>query len=312
MSNSPFRFGVQSSAPTSSKQWKQWNDLARAAESLGYDCLTIADHMDDHMAIGPALAAAAAATTTLRIGSMVYCNDFRHPIMLAKELATIDLLSDGRLEYGLGAGWMLDDYETMALQYDRPGLRLDRLCEAVELIAGLLSGRTVEHRGTYYSTAAYRLSPQPVQLPPPLFIGGGGKRMLSIAARCADIVGINFKLDVGAFDSSIGVDGTASRTDTKLKWIQDAAGDRWDSLEIQARVHHCAVVEDLNAATAGVERFGFDHRTALESPHVLVGSVAAIVDQLHRRRDRWSISYLTINATEMHKFAPVVEALRGT
>ncbi len=309
MSNSPFRFGIQASPPTSSKQW---NELSKTAEDLGYDCLTIPDHMDGPMAIGPALAAAAAATTTLRIGSMVYCNDFRHPVMLAKELATIDLLSDGRLEYGLGAGWMLDDYETMALQYDRPGVRLDRLCEAVELTTGLLSGRTVEHRGTHYSTAAYQLSPQPVQLPPPLFLGGGGKRMLSIAARSADIVGINFNLNVGAFDSSVGVDGTASRTDTKLQWIQDAAGDRWDSLEIQARVHHCAVNEDLNVATAGAERLGFDHETALESPHVLVGPVAAIVDHLYRRRDRWSISYVTINATEMHEFAPVVEALRSS
>ena len=304
-----FRFGVHSSAPASARDW---TELARQAEGLGYDILTMADHLVDHMSIGPALATAAAATTTLRVGSVVHCNDFRHPVMLAKELATIDLLSDGRLEFGLGAGWMTSEYEAMGINLDPAPIRLDRLEESVAIIGGLMRGDVVEHRGHHYTVNQVSLSPQPVQTAPPMMLGGGGKRMLSIAARHGDIVGINFSLGAGAISAGVGADGTAERTDRKLAWVRAAAGDRYDTIEIQSRVHHTTVTSDRESGTTAAQSLGFTHDEALASPHVLVGTTDQIIELLTERRERWDMSYITVNATSIADFAPVVAALSGS
>ncbi len=309
MDDRRFRFGVHSSAPTSARDW---TELARQAEGLGYDILTMADHLVDHMSIGPALATAAAATTSLRVGSVVHCNDFRHPVMLAKELATIDLLSDGRLEYGLGAGWMTSEYEAMGINHDPAPVRLDRLEESIAIIGGLMRGNVVEHGGSHYAVSQVSLSPQPVQTPPPMMLGGGGKRMLSIAARHGDIVGINFSLGAGAISAGVGADGTAERTDRKLEWVRHAAGDRYDTIEIQSRVHHTNITSDREAGTAAARSLGFTHDEAIASPHVLVGTTAQIVELLIERRERWDMSYITINATSLTEFAPVVASLSST
>lgn len=307
MTTHPFRFGVQSSAPMGPQEW---SELARTAENLGYDILTMADHLVDHLAIGPALTAAALATTTLKVGSVVHCNDFRHPVMLAKELATIDLLSEGRLEYGLGAGWMRSEYDAMGIAYDRPGVRLDRLEETLAIVPPLLSGARVTHHGEHHQITDVRLDPAPVQTPPRLFIGGGGRRMLGIAARHADVVGLNFNLNAGQISPDLGPDGTAARTDEKIAWIRSAVGS--NTPEIQTRVHHTSVHDDEVAATAGARRLGLDTEAALDSPHVLAGPVTGLIDTILARRERWGVNYLTVNATSMHELAPVVAALAGS
>ncbi len=306
MTAHPFRFGVQSSAPTTPEAWRE---LARTAEDLGYCALTMADHLVDHFAIAPALMTAADATSTLKVGSVVHCNDFRHPVMLAKELATLDVLSSGRVEYGLGAGWMTSEYEAMGIPLDRAGVRLDRLEESLAIIPPLLAGATVTHDGEHYRVTEVTLDPKPTGRVP-LFIGGGGRRMLGIAARHADIVGLNFNLAAGTISSDLGSDGGAARTDQKMEWVRDALGDR--NPEIQARVHLSAVDDDLDVATAGAARLGMDRDAALESPHVLAGPIGSIIDTVLERRDRWGINYLTVNATSMHELAPLVDALAGT
>lgn len=302
----PFRFGVQSSAPTTPDAWRQ---LARTAEDLGYCALTMADHLVDHFAIAPALMAAADATSTLAVGSVVHCNDFRHPVMLAKELATLDVLSGGRVEYGLGAGWMTSEYEAMGIPLDRAGIRLDRLEESLAIIPPLLAGAAVTHHGEHYRVTDVTLDPTPTGHVP-LFIGGGGRRMLGIAARHADIVGLNFNLSAGTISSELGSDGGSERTDQKVEWVRAAVGDR--NPEIQARVHLSCVDDDLDVATAGAARLGMDREAALGSPHVLAGPIEALVETVLERRERWGVNYLTVNATSMHELAPLIERLAGT
>ena len=190
-----FRFGVQASRATTAKEWA---DLARRAEAHGYDVLTMPDHFTDQLAPVPALMAAADATTDLRVGALVFDNDYKHPVVLAKELATIDLLSEGRLEIGLGAGWMISDYEESGIPYDSPKVRIDRFVEGLRVIKGTMGDGPFSFSGDHYTVTNYNGQPKPLQKPcPPVLIGGGGKRVLSIAAREADIVGINGTLHAG-------------------------------------------------------------------------------------------------------------------
>src|SRR5438876_677403 len=183
----PFRFGV---SVHGSKSRAEWIGIARQAEALGYSTLLIPDHLGDQLSPIPALVAAADATSTLRIGSLVFDNDFRHPVMLAKEAATLDVLSGGRFELGIGAGWLRSEYEQAGIPYDPPGVRVGRMEEALQIIKGLFADRPVTFSGTYYKVSALEGQPKPVQRPhPPILIGGGGKRILSIAAREATIVG---------------------------------------------------------------------------------------------------------------------------
>src|ERR671937_1819287 len=184
----PFRFAAMAERGRSAEHWRE---VARRAEGLGYDTLLMPDHITDQLAPVPALAAAAAATKTLRIGSFVFDNDYRDPVMLAKEATTLDLLSDGRLEFGLGAGWNRSDYRQLGITYDPPKVRVDRMEEALALIKRLWTERNVTHRGAYYKVADATVLPRPTQRPhPPVMIGGGGPRMLGIAAREAQIVAL--------------------------------------------------------------------------------------------------------------------------
>jgi probable F420-dependent oxidoreductase len=236
----PFRFSVQASSPPGGftgtvDDGVRWRSLARRIEDLGYDSLTIADHLDEQWAITPALASAAEATTTLRIGTLVWCNDYRHPVLLAKEAATIDVLSGGRLEFGLGAGWMTTDYEQSGITHDRPGVRIERLAEAITIIKGLFADGPVNFTGEHYTITGHEGTPKPLQKPgPPILLGGGGKRMLTLAAQQADIIGVNVTLAAGVIDASAGPNATSEATEEKLRWIADAAGDRFDELELTA------------------------------------------------------------------------------
>ena len=306
----PFRFGIQSTGPADAAGWTA---LARRVESLGYATLTCADHFDGQFAPIPALVAAAEATSSLRLGTMVLANDFRHPVITAKEIATLDLLSGGRLEFGIGAGWMATDYEQAGLPMDRPGVRIQRLAEAIEVIRPLLAGETVDHQGEHYHLTGLVGTPAAVQQPIPLVVGGGGRRILDLAGRVADIVGINVDLRAGVIDERAGPSGTPEATDQKIAWVRVAAGDRFDDIELQVRVHVAAPSDDpAGMAEVMAPALGIAPADALASPHALVGPVPAMIETLQARRDRWGISYIGFSVDAMESMAPVVEALAGT
>lgn len=312
-SQRPFRFNVQCSSPPAVDR-SSWRALARRCEALGYSCLTVSDHLDEQVAPATALMAAADATTELRIGSMVFCNDFRHPVSLAKEAATLDLLSGGRLELGLGAGWLRADYERAGIALDPPSVRVSRLEEAIRVIKGLLSEEPVFFSGRHYRVDGLRGTPRPLQRPyPPIFLGGGGRRMLELAAREADIVGLNPSMASGALDASIGPDATATATERKLAWIRGAAGSRFEELVLQSRVHIVVVTNDrMGVASQLASGFGLTPEQALESPHALCGTVEEIVDDLVSRRERFGISTIGVPLDALESLGPVVAKLAGT
>jgi len=305
----PIRFGVQASSAGSRTQWR---DIARRAEDLGFSVLSVADHLDDQFATSPAIMAAADATTTIRVGAVVYCNDYHHPVMLAKEAATLDLLSEGRLEFGLGAGWQSSDYEQSGITLDDPGKRIDRLEESLQVITGLWSGEPVQFAGRHYTVHGLVGTPRPLQQPPPIFVGGGGRRILSVAARHADTIGLNIDLRHGRIDETSGPTATAEATDRKIGWIREAAGERWGVIELQARIHLAMITDDRPALAASVgPALGLTPQQAMETPHALCGSVPEIVEQCLSHRQRYGISYFTISVDAMGEFGPVLEALRG-
>jgi probable F420-dependent oxidoreductase len=307
----PFRFGIQCRGPADQRGWR---DLARKAEDLGWSTLTVADHLDDSLAPIPALIAAADATTTIRIGTMVLANDYRHPVVVAKEAATIDVLSDGRFELGLGAGWTTTDYEQAGFTLDRPGVRIARLAEAIEVVRGLWADGPCSFTGDHYRIAGLDGLPKPVQVGGPrVVVGGGGERILRLAARTADVVAVNVNLAAGVIDERAFPDGVPEATDRKLGWIRDAAGERFEQLELQVRVHLAMVADDRDAVLEELApAFGLTPGQAAETPHALIGSVEQICDQLVERRERWGISYLGLSQDQLDDFAPVVARLAGT
>jgi probable F420-dependent oxidoreductase len=305
-----FRFGVQApSAPDAAS----WRNLARRAEDLGYAVLSVADHLRDQFATTPALMAAADATTTLRLGSIVYCNDLHHPAVLAKEAATLDLLSDGRLELGMGAGWMVEDYDQAGITLDRPGVRIERLGEAVRIVKALMGPDPVHVTGEHYRIDGLIGSPRPVQSPrPPIFLGGGGRRMLTLAGAEADIVGLNIDMRSGRIDEHSGPNATDRATEDKLAWIAAAAGDRFLEIELQVRVEIATVTDDpMGLAAALGPAFGITAEEALASPHALAGSLGQLTETCVERRERFGISYLTVPVEAMDEMAPLVAALAG-
>jgi probable F420-dependent oxidoreductase len=306
----PFRFGVQASSATNRSEWVE---LARRVESHGYSTLTLPDHLNDQLAPVPALMAAADATTTLRVGGLVLDNDFRHPVVLAKELATVDLLSDGRLEIGIGAGWMRADYDTTGIPYDPAGVRIDRMEEAIRLIKALMCPAPVDFHGRHYQVTALDGWPKPVQRPwPPILIGGGGRRMLAIAAREADIVGINGTLTPGAIGPEVLGSLRAAAVDKKIPWIRDAAGARFDSIELNVRSFFVSVTNTREGTASGLATaLGFEVDEILATPFALIGSPAQLAADLVARRERWGFSYVIVGAEDTDAFAPVVAELTG-
>lgn len=307
----PFRFGIQCKEPVDAVGWPA---LARKVEDLGWSTLTVADHFNDQLAPLPALMAAAAATTTLRVGTMVLSNDYRHPVVLAKEAATLDVLTGGRFELGIGAGWMTTDYEGAGIPLDRPGTRIERLAESLDVLRGLWGPGPFSFDGEHYRVRDLEGQPAPVTPGgPPIVIGGGGQRMLRLAAQQADIVAINVNLNAGVIDERTFPDGTPDSTDRKVAWIRDAAGDRFDDLELHVRVHLAVVTEDRAAVIdALAPGFGLTPEEAAATPHALIGSVDEICAQLVERRERWGITYLGMSGDQLDAFAPIVERLAGT
>jgi probable F420-dependent oxidoreductase len=307
----PFRFGVLASKARSSSDW---TDTAKKAESLGYSTLVMPDHFGDQLSPIAALSTAAAVTDTLRVGSLVFANDFRHPAVLAKEAATLDLLSDGRLEVGVGAGWMTNDYTWTGITQDRAGVRIDRMIEAITVLRGLWGDDAFSFDGEHYTITEMNGLPKPVQAGgPPIVVGGGSKRVLSTAARLADIVGVNPNVGEGKFGAEAIASMSADATDEKLGWVRAAAGDRFDDVEISILKFFTVVTDDRDTMAAKLGgSMGMDAATLLASPHSLVGSTEQLVDELVEQRERWQGSYVTVQADVFEAFAPVVAALAGT
>lgn len=305
------RFGVSVGAVTDPGEIVA---LARRAEDLGYDGLAISDHLDDGCAPVVSLAAAAMVTDRLRLATLVLANDLRNPVVLAKELATLDALSGGRLEWGIGAGWKITDYERTGIPLDRPGVRIARLAESVAIMKQCFAGATFSFRGDHYEVNDVVGRPLPVQRPhPPLMLAGGGPKVLGLAAREADIVGLNLSLSAGTLDAAAGASGSPTRTDEKLAVIREAAGDRFDHLTFQTRVHMVLPSDDRAGVLASMAPgFSLTPEEAAEMPHVLVGTVDEMCESVLRWRDRWSISYVTWSADAIDTMAPVVARLSGT
>lgn len=306
----PFRFGVQLSSAASATEWVE---TARKVEALGYAVATMPDHFGGQLAPMPALQAVLDATTTLRAGALVFDNDYKHPAILAKELATMDVLSDGRVEVGLGAGWMISDYEQLGIPYDRPGVRIDRFVEGLAVIRGAMAEGPFDFSGEHYTITGYDGLPKPVQSPcPPVLIGGGGKRVLTIAARHADIVGVNGTLDAGVIGPEAIATMTLEAVEAKVAIVADAAGDRIGDIEMNIRTFFVSVTDDRAgriAAMAGM--IGVDDHMIAASPFALIGSTAEIAEDLITRRETQGFSYVIIGAEDIESFAPVVAELTG-
>ncbi|HEY7738313.1 MAG TPA: TIGR03621 family F420-dependent LLM class oxidoreductase [Candidatus Limnocylindria bacterium] len=303
----PFRFGVTSSV---ADRGDAYLDRARRAETLGYAVLLVTDHLTRQLSPIPALAGAAAVTTSLRIGSYVFANDFRHPLLLAREAATVDVLSGGRLEFGLGAGWRVSDYTQLGVPYDPPGQRIDRMQEALGIIQRLFAGETVTHVGAAYRVHGARLSPAPVQAPIPVMLGGGGPRLLGIAAERADI--ISFIPQFSPSGRPIIRQATESALADKVATVRAAAGERFDRIELSVFLGAAGMVGSGTSVPASVVAGGMATAAGLaDSPYVLAGTRARLRDVLERRRERLGISYYVIPGPAMEAMAPLVEDLAG-
>jgi probable F420-dependent oxidoreductase len=307
----PFRFGVEEHRAATATEWRE---KARLVESLGYSTLFLPDHFGDQLAPIAGLMAAADATTKLRVGSLVFDNDYRHPVVLAKEAATIDLLSDGRFEFGLGAGWMASDYEQTGIPFDSPGTRIERMAEGLEIIKRFFAGGSVSFAGKHYKVEGVDGSPSPVQKPhPPIILGGGGRRMLTLAGREADIVSINYKLTEGRVNRALVRTGLAEATDEKLAWIKEAAGDRFSHIELCATVFVASLTDDRDGvAAAFAAGIGSEASEVLAMPHFLIGSIDQMVEDVQARRERFGISYVVLPDSATESLAPLVERLTGT
>jgi probable F420-dependent oxidoreductase len=312
-----FRFGILTGGAASRKAWI---DKARQAETLGYSTLLVDDHLYNTFAPLTALVSAADATTSLRVGSLVFGNDFRHPVVLAKEAATLDVLTDGRFELGLGTGYWREDYEQSGIELQSPGTRVSRFEEAVQVIKGLFADNSFTYTGNYYTIRNLNGLPKPAQKPhPPLLLGGGSKRMLSIAAREANIVSINIRTTAeGGFDAS---SITPEATDQKVAWVREAAGTRFHDLELNVLVFPVVTDQPRQVAEQMLREWKMPTDEAsidglLAESSSLFGTVDQIVENLQARRQRFGFSYIAVGeyyqADIMERFAPVIAKLAGT
>ena len=307
----PFRFGINARDAGSRAEWQ---DKARRIEDLGYSALMVPDHLAAMLAPIPAAVSAAAATTSLRVGTNVLNNNFRHPVLVAREAATADLLTDGRFELGLGAGHMRSENDQAGLPFERGRVRVERLAEAVTIIKGLLAGAEVTFAGQHYRVTGHTIHPRPVQRPhPPIVIGGNGPRLLTLAAKEADIVGftgITFvrggtELDLSAWRTAV--------TDERVRLVREAAGARVDRLELSALIQRVLVTEHRGQAAEELQKNWkqLNVEEILEAPFVLIGTVDEMVEALHARRERWGFSYFVTFEQYLETLAPVVARLAG-
>jgi probable F420-dependent oxidoreductase len=307
-----FRFGIN---VRDARSRTEWQDKARKVEALGYSVLLVPDHFAAMLATVPAVMSAADATKSLRIGSNVLNNDFRHPVLLAREAATIDLLTDGRLELGLGAGYMKVEYDQAGLRFDRGGLRVERLAESVRIIKALLGGGEVNVVGQHYRVIGHTIHPLPVQRPhPPIIIGGNGLRLLTLAAQEADTVNLT-GITFGQGGTVLDMSGwKVAGVDERLRVMRQAAGPRFDRLEVSTQLQRVIVTDHRRQAAEELQRnwTQLSLEEILEAPYVLLGTVDEMVEALHQRRDRWGLSYFVTFEPYLEALAPVVAKLAGT
>ena len=317
----PFRFGLQAYAPASGKDWR---DLARKAEDMGFSSFHLADHVigpgpalsaTGHpvqtVAAIPAMAVAAEATNTIKIGCRVLCVDYRNPVMLAKEVATLDFFSEGRLELGLGAGWLQNEYEAMGIPFDRAGVRLDRMEEVIGLLRASFAEGELNIDGTHVHAVGFEAVPKPVRVPP-LMIGGGAKRVLTIAGREADIVSLNFDNSSGKLGPAGIGSSTAELTMQKIGWVKEGAGARFDQIEIEIAAYFTIVTPDGEGTRAKMApMFGMTPEVLADHPNALIGSIDEICDRIVERREKFGISYVSFGASVIDAVAPVIDRLAG-
>jgi probable F420-dependent oxidoreductase len=309
----PFSFGVNVRTAASARDWAQ---KARRVEELGYSTLTVPDHLAEMLAPMLAALGAAAATTRLRVGTNVLNNDLRHPVLVARETATADVLTGGRFQLGLGAGHMKSEYDAAGLTFERGATRVARLAEAVTIIKKLLRGERLTFAGRYYRVTDHALYPKPVQLPhPPILIGGNGPRLLDLAAREADIVGLT-GITFAAGGTQPDLSAWRSRAvDERIALLRTAAGARFQQLVLEALVQRVVItkpsVDERRAAAAELTRGQLTPDEALESPFALLGCLEQIEELLQARRERWGISSYTVFEPAVELLAPVVARLSG-
>jgi probable F420-dependent oxidoreductase len=324
----PFRFSLQSFNTSSPRSWRE---LIAKTENLGYSTFFLADHflsagpaMDSTyhppqmLAAVPAIAMALQQTTTLRVGCRVFCNDYRNPVMLAKEAATMDYLSEGRLEFGIGAGWIKAEYDAIRLPFDEFPARLARTEEFVHAYKAFMAGQPLALAGDFINWSGFAGTPKPAQSPhPPLMIGGGSKKILGLAGREADIVSLNFNNRAGMLGPDGMNSGLAAATAKKIEWVKEGAGQRFDDIELEIGAYNTIVTDHQEAtATAIGDALGMTAADILTHPHCLIGSIDYMCEELERRRESYGISYIAVlddgenNMAEA--FAPVVKRLAGT
>ena len=317
----PFRFAIQATNASSARDWREF---VCTVETLGYSTLFLADH---YLGPGPAqraahtprqdlapiaaIAAAAAHTTTLRVGCRVFCIDYHVPAVLAKEVATLDLLSDGRLELGIGAGWSGLEYEAMGIPFATPGQRIAKLEEVVNLVKAHCADGEIARAGNYVNVKGYKGTPEPVQRPhPPIMIGGGGKRVLTYAGREADVVSINtIPFALHTDDGLTPVEEAARR----YEYVRAAAGTRIGELDIESSPYFVSLADDSDDAYQRIAaKTGMALDVLRNHPNVLVGSAASIAETLQERRETLGVNYVTVQQTQAERFAPIVARLTGT
>ncbi len=291
----PFRFGV---VVTHAQSHNAWITTARRVEELGYATLL----MPDRPSIGglaplTALAVAAEATTALRVGSYVFCNDYRHPLLLAREAATLDLLSEGRFELGLGAGVGPAEFQQMGIPFASAGTRIGHLKESLQLVKQLFTEETVNFTGKYYTLIEMKGYPRPVQKPHmPILVAGAGERMLKLAGSEADIVAIGSKI------TAQGLDPTDASLGQKIAWVKEGAGERFADLELSQTVYDMMITD--SGAALSSQGGG---PPIPKKPMSTEQAVAHLLEQ----RGRYGFSYLQVYEGQMENFAPIVARLAG-
>lgn len=287
----------------------QWRERVRRVEDSGAAALQVSDHFD-RSPVSPliALAAAAQHSDRLRLGTLVLNNDFRHPAVLAKEVASLQLLCTGRLELGIGAGWMDADYSVSGITRDAPSRRVEKLADTVRLLRATFGagGEPADVAGEYCSVSGYRTIPA-VTVPPPLLIGGGSRRVLSLAGQYADIVSVNFDVREGRLGSRALGSASGAATEEKVSWVRAAAGTQTPVLHLVA---YWAQIterpEETAAAKIAALGLGMSPEQMLASPHSLIGPAGAIREKLAELNERWGFRYVTVYEADLVSVAPAV------
>jgi probable F420-dependent oxidoreductase len=306
-----FRFTLQASQAASPAAWRE---LARKAEDSGYSTLYVPDHLDDQWAPMVALTVAAEATTTLRVGTLVLDNDFRHPVVLAKEAATLDVVSGGRFELGMGAGWMTTDYRQSGIVMDKPSVRVARLAESLEIMCAMWQSGRATFEGDHYSVTEAIGSPAPVSPGgPPLVIGGGSKRILTLAGQYARTVSIVPSLAAGYVGPEVAAESVVEKYSDRARWAREAAGERAGDLEFQCWTVAVQVVPNADEVLESLAPlFNLTPDQLRAAPVALIGTAGEITETLRKRREELGFSNIVVHEAEMDALAPVIAELAGT